>query len=363
MKEILLALARGEDLSQDTAEQAMHLVMGGAATAAQTAAYLTLLRQKGETVDELTGSVRAMREHATGAETGVDGPIVDTCGTGGDGAGTFNISTASAFVAAAAGLKVAKHGNRAASSRAGSADVLGSLGVAIDLAPTAAAKSLDETGFCFLFAQAYHPAMKYVAPIRRELGFRTMFNILGPLTNPARPGRQVLGTPDRETASKIAQVLARLGIEHALVLHSSDGLDEISTAAPTHVFEVRGAQIAEFSIEPGVFGLPRHDIAGIRGGEAEENAAIIRAIFDGATGAPRDVVVMNAAAALYVGGAAASLREGARLAESLIDQGLVRAKLAQVVAFGADGADGVGVQDGRPGGAGRAGDLTDGAAG
>lgn len=336
MKEILLALARGDNLSQETAEQAMHLVMGGEATAAQTAAYLTLLRQKGETVDELTGSARAMRGHAREASTGFDGPIVDTCGTGGDGAGTFNISTASAFVAAAAGLKVAKHGNRAASSRAGSADVLGSLGVAIDLSPESAAKSLAETGFCFLFAQAYHPAMKYVAPIRRELGFRTMFNILGPLTNPARPARQVLGTPDRETAQKIAQVLARLGVEHALVLHSSDGLDEISPAAATHVFEVRGVQIAEFDVDPAVFGLSRHDLAGIRGGDAGDNAGIIRAIFDGATGAPRDVVVMNAAAALYVGGAAGSLREGARLAESLIDEGRVRAKLAQVAAFAAE---------------------------
>ena len=335
MKEILLALSRGEDLPEDTAEQAMHFMMDGQATAAQTAAYLTLLRQKDETVDELTGSVRAMREHARRMPDEIGAPVVDTCGTGGDGAGTFNISTAAAFVAAAAGLKTAKHGNRAASSRAGSADVLDSLGVTIDLPPDLAAQSLETTGFCFLFAQAYHPAMKYVAPIRRELGFRTMFNILGPLTNPARPTRQVLGTPDRKTADKIAQVLARLGCEHAFVLYSADGLDEISPAAATHVYEVRDGRIEPFTVDPAIFGVERHELREIRGGEPKDNAAIIRSVFHGERGAARDVVVINAAAALYVGGATASLADGARLAERLIDSGLVRDKLDQVIEYGA----------------------------
>lgn len=329
MKEILLKLAKGNHLTEQEAEQAMHAIMRGEATAAQIAAYLTLLQARGETTAELVGSARAMREHALPLL--VDDRIVDTCGTGGDGAGTFNISTAAAIVAAAGGVPVVKHGNRAASSLAGSADVLAALGAVLELRPEAATQCLKETGICFLFAQAYHPAMKYVAPIRRELGFRTMFNILGPLTNPARPKRQVLGTPNPEIAMKMAHVLASLGSEHALVVTSQEGLDEISISGITYLFEVKDHTVRELTIRPSDVGLQEYPLESVRGGTPEQNARLIEAIFSGETGARRDIVVLNAAAAFFVAGKTTSIQEGARLAERLIDSGIAAKKLGQLI--------------------------------
>lgn len=341
MREILDCLASGEDLTEKQAEQAMHAMMAGTVSAVFITGYLTLLRGKGETIAELTGSARAMRDHALTISVDTAG-VIDTCGTGGDHSGTFNISTAASFVAAAAGVRVAKHGNRAASSLTGSADVLSALGVDIELTPEAAAKSLADTGFCFLFAQAYHPAMKHVASIRKELGYRTMFNILGPLTNPVRPKRQVLGTPSAVIAEKMAHVLAALGCEHALVLSATDGLDEVSVGAPTSVYEVRAGKVHAYMIGPDTFGLQTHSLAAIKGGDAQVNAGIIQSVFAGERGARRDIVVANAAAALYVAGAVSSLFEGARMAERLLDDGEVATTLQRVAAYSRKFAKGVG---------------------
>lgn len=341
MKEVLEKLANGLDLPAAAAETAMHAMMDGSATPAQIAAYLTLLRQKGETVEELTGSARAMRDRALQFDVDGDG-LIDTCGTGGDHSGTFNISTTAAIVAAAAGARVAKHGNRAASSKTGSADVLQALGVAIDMRPRAAARCLQEAGICFLFAQAYHPAMKHVAPIRRELGFRTMFNILGPLTNPARPLRQVLGTPSDEIAEKMARVLAALGSEHTLVVHAHAGLDEIALTGATRVFEVRTGGVVDYTINAATFGLSPCELDAVAGGEPEENASIVRSVLGGESGARRDIVVANAGASLYVAGLAQSLYEGARLAERTIDAGKATATLEQLIALSNQGVEEIG---------------------
>lgn len=332
MKDILLALSRGENLSEPAAQDAMHQMMSGSASPAQIAAYLTLLQVKGETIEELTGSVRAMRDHAIQLALPYDN-VIDTCGTGGDHAGTFNISTAASFVLAAGSVRVAKHGNRAASSLTGSADVLAELGVAIDLTPLQAKRCLDETGFCFLFAQSYHPAMRYVAPIRKELGFRTMFNFLGPLTNPASPKFQVLGTPSVEVAEKMASVLAALGCQRALVVHAQDGLDELSIAGMSYVYEVNQGTVQSYNVTPADFGLQSHPLQAIAGGDSAENADIIRQIFQGEKGARRNVVVMNAAAGFYAAKQVTSYLEGARLAERLIDEGTAAQKLHEVCAF------------------------------
>ncbi len=339
MRDILTRLANGDELTEQDAESAMHAMMDGTASPVQVAAYLTLLRARGETIGELTGSARAMRDRAL--PMAVQPGVIDTCGTGGDGAGTFNISTAAAIVAAAGGVAVVKHGNRAASSLSGSADVLDALGVAIEMSPQAAAECLAETGICFLFAQAYHPAMKHVAPIRRELGYRTMFNFLGPLTNPARPKRQVLGAPNAAIAQKMAHVLGALGSEHALVVSSVDGLDEIAVSGPTRVYEVRREQVSEWTIQPSDMGLSQYPLTAVRGGDPAANAAAVRAIFAGETGARRDIVVANAAAAFYVAGRATDLTTGARLAERIIDDGRAAGKLAQLAAYSQRLANGV----------------------
>nr|NNM90264.1 anthranilate phosphoribosyltransferase [Bacilli bacterium] len=332
MKEFLVTLANGQDLTETMAQEAMHQMMSGQASAVHMASYLSLLHAKGETVEELLGSVRAMRDHAV-AFPSYTVDAIDTCGTGGDHSGTFNISTAASFVLAAGGQHVVKHGNRASSSQTGSADVLQALDIPLDLEPEMAKVALEETGFCFLFAQAYHPAMKHVGPIRKELGFRTMFNVLGPLTNPARPRVQVLGTPSLSIAKKMAYVLSKLNMEHALVLHAADGLDELSTAAPTYIFEVLGDRVESYTLTPHDFGLPFHDLATIQGGHAAHNAEILRRVFAGEKGAMRDVVVMNAAAGFYATGAVSSFLQGARRAEQLIDQGLVQQKLHEVSSF------------------------------
>ena len=329
MKELLIKLASGINLTEPEAEMAMHQMMDGSASAIEISAYLTLLRTKGETISELTGSAKAMRNHALVVHANQE-MLVDTCGTGGDQTGTFNISTASAIVAAAAGVPVAKHGNRAASSKSGSADVLQALGVVIELDPQQAERCLKQTGISFLFAQTFHPAMKQVAPVRKALGFRTMFNILGPLTNPAQPKRQVLGTPSREIAEKLANVLLNLDMKHALVVHSEDGLDELSIAGATHVYEVKANQVHYYSLTPEDFGVPYAAIDDVQGGTPEQNAKMIERIFQGDKGAPRDIVVMNAGAAIYVSGLANSFLSAATIAQAAIDSGAARATLERL---------------------------------
>lgn len=308
----------------------MRAIMAGEATAAQIAAFLVALRMKGETVEEIVGFVEAMRERAVALPTRVEG-LVDTCGTGGDGADTFNISTAAAIVAAAGGVSVAKHGNRAVSSRCGSADVLEALGVAIQLTPEGAARCLERTGLCFLFAPLYHPSMRHAAGPRREIGLRTVFNLLGPLANPARAERQVVGVYDRRLVPVVAEVLRELGARHCLVVASHDGLDELSIAAPTDVCEVKNGRITSYTVTPEDVGLSRHAPETMRGGNPAANAALIRRIFAGEKGGARDVVALNAGAALYVGGRAASMAEGVRTAQALIDEGAAAAKLEELI--------------------------------
>ena len=331
IKQTIETLIEGQDLSQETAQRAMEFIMTGEATPAQLAAFLTALRMKGETVDEITGFAKAMREAAV--PVNVDGPVIDTCGTGGDGSGSYNISTASAIVAAAAGVRVAKHGNRSASSKCGSADVLEALGVRIAVTPEQAQRCLEKVGIAFLFAQAFHPAMRHVAPVRSELGIRTVFNILGPLANPAKATRQVLGVADAELAPKMAGILQQLGVEKALVVHGADGLDEISLSGPTSVYEVDGDEIKQYAVSPEELGLPTADRSALAGGDKETNAEILRALFRGESGPKRDALLANAAAALYVGGKTTSLIEGVNAAAEVIDSGAVLRKLDEFVAF------------------------------
>ena len=321
----------GRDLSEAEAGGAMNEIMQGVATPAQFGAFVTALRIKGESVDEIVGMARAMRQHALKVPTEVR-PLLDTCGTGGSGLSTFNVSTAAAFVAAAAGAKVAKHGNRAMTSPSGSADLLEALGAEIALDPEQVAACIDRTGVGFMFAQAFHPAMKFAAPLRREIGIRTVFNILGPLTNPASANCHVLGTPNVEVASKLAQALARLGIRHALVVSSEEGLDEISISGPTRVFEIRGDALSERTVTPADFALKTHPLEEVRGGTAEENATQLRLVFSGeGSAALRDFIAANAAAGLYVTGLASSFKQGAEQALAVIDSGEAAARVAAFV--------------------------------
>ncbi|MCH8191310.1 MAG: anthranilate phosphoribosyltransferase [Chloroflexi bacterium] len=322
-------LVEGRSLSEEEARAVMGQVMAGEATPAQIAAWLVALRLKGETPEELLGMVRAMRERAVPVETA--GDPIDTCGTGGDASGSYNISTASAIVAAAAGIKVAKHGNRSASSKCGSADVLEALGVRIALTPQQASRCLDEAGITFLFAQAYHPAMKYVAPVRTEIGVRTVFNFLGPLANPAGVRRQVLGVALSEIAPKMASILNDLGAVHALVVHGEDGMDEVSLGGATSVYEVRDGAVRSYAITPEELGLPRAGRSDLAGGDRDENAAIIRRLLDGERGPKRDALLANASAALLVGDKAKDWKEGVALAADVIDSGAAKQKLEEFV--------------------------------
>jgi anthranilate phosphoribosyltransferase len=321
--------AAGADLSTDEMRLTVNAIMDGAVTPAQAAALLVALAVKGETVDEVVGAASAMRDHAIAVAP--RSGAIDVCGTGGDASGTFNISTAVAFVVAGAGVPVAKHGNRAMSSRCGSADVLEALGVRIDISPERTSQILDEHSIAFLFAQAHHPAMRHVAPVRREIGIRTLFNVLGPLTNPAGVRRQVVGVAQASALLRVAQALGRLGSERAAVVHGCDGLDEVTLAGPTAVVEWTGDAIVEFEIVPEDADLERRDSERLRGGDAVSNAAAIRAVLDGEAGERRDVVLLNAALALRVAGAAADLRAGRALAERSIDSRAARGRLEALV--------------------------------
>jgi anthranilate phosphoribosyltransferase len=329
IREAIAKLVERENLSEDEASACMHTIMTNEATPAQFGAFVVALRMKGESIDELAGMARAMRHHALAVE--VDGALLDTCGTGGDNSGTFNASTAAAFVAAGAGARVAKHGNRAMTSACGSADVLEALGVRIDLTPAEAARCIREAGIGFMFAQSFHPAMKFAAPLRREIGVRTVFNILGPLTNPARAQSQVLGAADRSLAEKLAHVLERLGTKHALVVHGEDGLDEVSVSATTEVYELKGGRVGSWTVHPSDLGLSTHDRTSVKGGAADENAAAIRRVLDGEGGALRDFTLVNASAALVAADLAPDMREGVRIATEAIDSGAARERLAAMV--------------------------------
>ncbi|BCJ85399.1 anthranilate phosphoribosyltransferase [Effusibacillus dendaii] len=330
MKTELEKLVNGEDLTDTQAEQVMDQIMSGEATPSQIAGFLTALRVKGETVDEITGFVRSMRRHAIPVVSGIEG-LLDTCGTGGSGVNKFNVSTASAFVLAAAGVPIAKHGNRAASGKAGSADVLQALGVNIELNAEEARKCLETAGICFMFAPLFHQSMRHAVGPRRELGFKTVFNILGPMTNPAGAKRQVIGTFSPLLLEKMARVLANMGAEHVMVVYGSDGLDEITVTGPTQVAELKHGRIELYEIEPQQFGLSTYEPSEIEGGDPTVNANLIRRVFAGETGGPRDIVVLNAAAGLYVAGKAASIQEGVDLAEAIIDSGKAQQKLDQLV--------------------------------
>lgn len=323
-------LADGTDLGRAEARQAMDEIMGGRATDAQVAAFIVALRMKGESADELTGLVESMR--AAAVPVHVDGPTVDVVGTGGDRSGTFNISTAAAFVASAAGARVAKHGNRSASSKAGSADVLEALGYPLDLAPEATATLIDEQGFGFMFAPNHHPSMRHAVPVRKELGIPTVFNYLGPLTNPAGATNLTIGTADPAMAEKMIHVLRNLGAEYAFVVFGEDGLDEVSTTAPTFIYRLREGEITHAEFTPEDFGVDRGSLADVQGGDAEENAEIIRSVLGGERGPRRDIVLVNASAPIVAAGLATGFVDGVRVARAVIDSGAAAEKLASVVA-------------------------------
>ncbi len=315
---VLARLSAGGSLTAEEAAAAMRSIMAGEATPVQIAGFLMALRTKGETADEMEGLVRTMLELAMPVTP--PGPVVDVVGTGGDRSGTFNISTVAAIVAAGAGVRVAKHGNRAASSRCGSADVLEALGVRIDLGPAGVERCLAEVGIAFLFAPTFHPSMAHAAPVRRELRVPTVFNFLGPLCNPARPAAQAVGVSDARMLPLMAEVLARRGVR-AKLFRGDDGLDELTTTGASDVLEVRDGRVVEARLDPSELGLPRASLGDLRGGDAAEGARIARGILEGETGPRRDVVLLNAAAALEVAGAAPSLAEGLELAARSIDSG------------------------------------------
>ena len=332
IKEAIVKIVSKGDLTYEEAYTVMNEIMSGETTATQNAAFLAALSTKSaraETTDEIAGCAAAMRAHATKVEAGDD--LFEIVGTGGDNAHSFNISTTSALVAAAGGMKVAKHGNRAASSQCGTADCLEALGVNIDQSPEKCVELLREVGMCFFFAQKYHSSMKYVGAIRRELGFRTVFNILGPLTNPGTPTMQLLGVYDDYLVEPLAQVLVNLGIRRGMVVYGTDKLDEISVSAPTKICEIRDGWLKTYIVTPEQFGLKRCAKEALEGGTPEENAEITRRILKGEKGSRRDAVLMNAGAALYIGGKADSMEDGIRLAAKLIDSGKAYEKLEQFI--------------------------------
>lgn len=330
IKEATIKLSKGNDLTYEEAEAVMNEIFDNQATDVQKAAYLTALAMKGETIEEITASAAGMRAHCKRFLNERD--VIEIVGTGGDGSNSFNISSTAALVIAAGGVPVAKHGNRAASSKCGAADVYEALGVKIDLDPDRASAVLDETNMCFLYAQNYHLSMKYVAPVRKELGIRTVFNILGPLTNPAGANMELMGVYDEELVESLAQVMANLGVKRGMVVHGQDGLDEISSVGPTTVCEIKDGRFTTYDIRPEDFGYERGAKEDLVGGTPERNAAITRAILSGEDRSTRrDAVCMNAGAALFIAGAANSVEEGVRMAEELIDSGKAAEKLAEFV--------------------------------
>ena len=331
---ILERVIQREDLSSDDAEHAMRFILSGEASVALISAFLVALKMKGETADELYGFAKEMRHRVVHVEVPQEGePLLDTCGTGGDGSHTFNISTVTAFVVAGAGVRVAKHGNRSISSLFGSADLLEALGVNIAIEPTQMSQSIRETGMCFLFAPALHPAMRHAQPARRELKLRTVFNLLGPLANPAGATAQLIGAPSVKAAALMAGALSRLELQHGFVVHGSDGLDEITTTGSTTVFEVRPGKVDQLQWHPSDFGLPLADPASLKGSGLDENTAIARAVLAGEKGPCREIVLANAAAALVVAGKTKDLREGVKMAEASIDSGAAANKLQGLVDF------------------------------
>ena len=330
IKEAIIKLSKKQDLAYAEAEAVMDEIMSGQATPVQMSAYLTALSLKGETIDEITASAAGMRAHCIKLLHNLD--VLEIVGTGGDGSNSFNISTTSSLVIAAGGVPVAKHGNRAASSKSGAADVLEALGVKITLTPERSAEILKKINICFLFAQNYHIAMKYVAPIRKELGIRTVFNILGPLSNPAGANMELMGVYDQLLVEPLAQVMANLGVDRGMVVYGQDSLDEISMCAPTSVCEIRDGKFTSYEITPEQFGYERCEKGALTGGTPVENAEITKAILKGEEKGPkRQAVCLNAGAALYIAGKAASIQEGVKLAESLIDSGAALKKLEEFV--------------------------------
>lgn len=329
IRSVMRDLISGRSLGQRRAAAVMELIMSGGATPAQIGGFVTALRMKGETVDEITGCARVMREQAVPISPG--GSLVDTCGTGGDGSGTFNISTTAAFVVAGAGFRVAKHGNRSVSSRSGSADLLEELGVEIGLSPRSVVRCLDEIGIGFMYAPVFHRAMKHAIGPRRELGVRTVFNILGPLTNPAGATSQVLGVYSPELTEPLAGVLRNLGVESAYVVHGAGGLDELSTLGETRVTALRGGRIFNLTVTPEDFGLSRTGLESVKGGDAGANAAITRKVLAGSAGPEREITVLNAGAAIAVAGGADDIAGGVRVAEEALDSGAARSKLEALI--------------------------------
>ena len=331
IRETLEYVCQGLDMTQQRAYKTMMEIMNGDWTASQIAGFLIALKMKGETVSEISGFVKAMREKATKIKAPQN--AVDVVGTGGDGLHTINISTAAALVTSAAGIPVAKHGNRSVSSKAGSADVLSSLGVKIDISPDQAEQCLQEIGFAFLFAPVYHASMKHAITPRKEMGVRTVFNILGPMSNPAMVTGQLVGAFNIEVAEKMVKVLKQTGSDHVLVVHSHDGMDEISPGSKTHVYELKDGEIGDYDITPEQFGMNRIDIDDIKGGEADQNAAFLKELFAGKVNPMTNFACLNAGAAIYIGGKADSLESGVTVAKDLLASGRVMDKLQQLVDF------------------------------
>lgn len=329
--EAIVKLSKREDIGYQMSREVMNEIMSGSASEVQKSAYLTALSLKGETIEEITGSAEEMRNHCTRLQHGME--VLEIVGTGGDGSQSFNISTTAALIVSAAGVPVAKHGNRAASSRSGAADCLEALGVNIMLTPQRSRQILEKIGICFLFAQKYHTAMKYVAPIRKELGIRTVFNILGPLANPASASLQVMGVYDEAMLEPMARVLANLGVRRGMVVYGRDKLDEISISAPTAICELEDGVFRTYTVTPEQFGYRRCAKEELRGGTPQENARITRAILAGRGGAKRDAAALNAGAALYIAGKAADMLEGVGLAEQIIDSGRAMEQLEQFIAL------------------------------
>jgi anthranilate phosphoribosyltransferase len=329
IKEAISQVIAGKSLGMTEAAQVMAEIMDGEVTPAQFGAFVTALRLKGETVEEIAGMAQTMRDKAV--HVSIDEPVVDTCGTGGDNSATFNISTTAAFVVAGAGVKVAKHGNRAMSSQCGSADVLEALGVKIELTAEQVQRCLKRVGIGFMFAPSFHPAMKFAAGLRREIGIRTVFNILGPLTNPAGAQAQVIGVADHALVDKMAKVLRLLGCKHALVVHSEDGLDELTVTGKTFICEVKVNRIQSYSLVPEEVGLPRGKLKDLKGGTVTENAALLKDILYGKTGHAMNAVILNAAAVLFVAERVATIEEGVQLARESIETGQALSKLNRLI--------------------------------